>query len=231
MSSTRDESPTGDPRSPAAPRILGRAAAALLLGVVPALTGCNLNYQRPVEPAMNPTEEDAAIAYRRGQWPAQSTDALYANTGVTAYANRFRYNYATQSQQSAYAGVITGPVAFVAQAIVFPLTFIRAPFGAMETYRPLTVEPSYTGIPRRDPLEPVDPPAVAPVPDPVPAATQPAAPVPEVTPRPSSTPGTPAPGTPAAVPDVPAAPAATSPGTAAPPAVPGPTSAPVDGNK
>ena len=114
------------------------------------MTGCNLNYHRPVEPAMNPQSSDEAQARR--QWKQQ--DAVYANSGIKAFANRARYNYETASTQYPATGILLGPLAFVAQSLVLPFTFIRAAPFARETYRTLEVEPSFTVNPARDPQGP-----------------------------------------------------------------------------
>jgi hypothetical protein len=151
MFSTRDPIPAAGRPAPVAAthsgRRLGRVVSVVALAaLVPGVTGCkNLNYQRPTEPAMNPTGGDEAIARR--QWG--ETNALYANSGVRVYATRFRYNYATASQQSPYSGIILGPLAFVAQSLAFPLSFLRAKPGATEVQRPLSVEPSFTLNPNR----------------------------------------------------------------------------------
>src|SRR5687768_2287677 len=138
MCSTRNAKPAR--RS----RFFRTLAAAALVGVLaPALTGCRtykaLSYQRPVEPAMDPAaQEDEAMARR--QWREQQ--ALYANSGVTTYANRFRYNYETTQHLRPVTGILVGPLAFVGQTLAFPLSFFRAPVGETQVNRPLAVEPS-----------------------------------------------------------------------------------------
>ena len=156
MSSTRDPKPfvgtktlVGNKPSAGVPGLRRAVVSTLAVAaLIPSLTGCkNLSYQRPVEPAMNPTGDDEAMARR--QWG--ETQALYANSGVKVYATRFRYNYATASQQSPYSGIILGPLAFVAQSLAFPLTFLRAKPFATEVQHPLAVEPSFTVNPARLP--------------------------------------------------------------------------------
>src|SRR3954451_13466634 len=126
------------------------AALAAVASVVPALGGCSaykaLSYKRPAEPAMNPTGPDDEAMARR-QWRQQ--EALYANSGIEAYANRFRYNYETTRNMNEYAGIIAGPAAFIGQSLWFPFTFIRAAPFEKETYRPFAADPSFTGNPTR----------------------------------------------------------------------------------
>ena len=171
-----------------------RAIAALALAgsVAPLLTGCSaykkLSYQRPTEPAMDPSgPPDEAMAIR--QWKQQ--EALYANSGVTAYANRFRYNYETSREMKPVTGVVAGPFLFIGQSLFFPFTFFRAGFGATDTYRPLSVEPTFTANPAREPLGPLNG-------SPEGAPSSPGAPVPGLPPQTPAAPGgvPPGPGTP-----------------------------------
>jgi hypothetical protein len=168
------------------------AAVAVMGMLAPSLTGCSaykrLGYQRPTEPAMDPNgPPDEAMATR--QWKQQ--EALFANSGVTAYANRFRYNYETSRELKPYAGVLAGPLAFIGQTFTFPFTFLRAPIGATETYRPLSVEPTFTANPVREPLGPATG-------SPEAAPSSPGAPVPGLPPQTPAAPGgvPPAPGAP-----------------------------------
>jgi hypothetical protein len=138
---------------------------ALLAAALPAVSGCSgykpysvrayesLSYKRPPEPPMNPPGADDEAMARR-QWGQQ--EALYANSGIEAYANRFRYNYETSRNMNEYAGIVTGPLMFIGQSLFFPFTFIRAAPFEKETYRPFSAEPTFTGNPTRAPAAAID---------------------------------------------------------------------------
>jgi hypothetical protein len=123
-------------------------AVLAIAGLLPAVTGCNLKYKRPVEAANDEIVPDEAMAIRT--WPQQ--DADFANSTLEAYKNRFPYNYQTTQDQRTDQGYIASSLAFVVQAVVLPFTFIKNPPGTKERFSTLTYEPSYTVNPSRPPL-------------------------------------------------------------------------------
>src|SRR5690348_1800248 len=125
--------------------VLALAAAAALL---PAVGGCAKNYQRPVDPANNPTDADPALAYRN--WPLQ--DAQFANSKTTTYRNRFPYDGERASNQSAYAGTIVSPIMFFGQSLFLPISFILHPPGSTQVQSTVAIEPTFTANPSRPEL-------------------------------------------------------------------------------
>lgn len=175
--------------------------ALALAGIVPAIGGCNLKYQRPVVAANDEIPTDEAMEAR--QWPQQ--EALFANSSLVAFRNRFPYNYETTREQRTELGYIASPLAFIAQSIWFPITFFKNPPGTKQTFRTVEYEPTYTAMPSRpEPVEgisrlPEAQSTVKPVqstPTPTPIRTSPPTPTPMPTPSPAPAPAparTPAP--------------------------------------
>jgi len=193
---------------------------ATLAAALPAIAGCNLKYKRPVEAANDDIVQDQAMQVR--QWPEQ--EALFANSSLEAFRNRFPYNYETTRSQRKQLGYVASPLAFVVQSIVFPFTFIKNPPGTKQTFRTVSYEPTHTAMPDRPeliegisrmPRGGLDTPSAA-EPSPTPSPT----PAPGPTPAPAPTPTPARPPTPAPAPSPAPAP------TPAPAPKPAPTPKP-----